>query len=94
MRCLASPVSCSNFQPDDVKKIIATKDFYEVLGVVKTSTDDEIKKAYRKVSISHQSETFKPALQLALKFHPDKNKAPKADEAYKRVSFDSVIIIK
>ncbi len=53
-----------------VKNIRKTKDFYDILGVPKTATDDDIKRAYRK---------------LALKLHPDKNQAKGADEAFKGV---------
>jgi len=61
---------------------MATKrDYYEVLGVAKTASGDEIKKAYRKV---------------AIKFHPDKNpddptaedKFKEAAEAYEVLSND------
>jgi molecular chaperone DnaJ len=47
------------------------RDYYEVLGVSKNASKDEIKDAYRK---------------LAMQYHPDRNKAPDAEEKFKEIS--------
>jgi len=52
------------------------KDFYKILGIDRKASDDEIKKAYRK---------------LALKYHPDKNKSPQAEERFKEIADAAVL---
>ncbi len=49
---------------------MAKKDYYEILGVSKTASADEIKSAFRK---------------LAKKYHPDVNKEPGAAEKFKEI---------
>lgn len=47
------------------------KDYYEILGVPRNATKEQIKEAYRK---------------LALQYHPDRNKSPEAEEKFKEIS--------
>jgi curved DNA-binding protein len=50
---------------------VAARDYYEVLGVPRTASQDEIQRAYRK---------------LARTYHPDINKDPAAEDRFKEVS--------
>ena len=51
---------------------MAKRDYYDVLGVSKNSTQDQIKSAYRKLAVKH---------------HPDKNKGDKtSEEKFKEAS--------
>src|SRR5512136_457471 len=47
------------------------RDYYEVLGVPRTASKDQIKDTYRK---------------LAMQYHPDRNKSPDAEEKFKEIS--------
>ena len=52
-------------------------DLYQVLGVSRNASDEEIKKAYRK---------------LSLKYHPDKNPDPEASEKIKQINLANSIL--
>jgi len=52
------------------RDIIRKKNYYEILGLSSNASENDIKKAYKK---------------LAIKFHPDKNQAPQASDAFKKV---------
>ncbi|KAJ1407658.1 hypothetical protein SESBI_24132 [Sesbania bispinosa] len=54
-----------------IREIKGKSDYYAILGLEKSCSVEEIRKAYRK---------------LSLKVHPDKNKAPGSEEAFKKVS--------
>ena len=58
--------------PDSYSNIMAKRDYYEILGVGRTATEEEIKKSYRK---------------MAIKYHPDKNPDdPAAEDKFKEAA--------
>ncbi|KAI5304069.1 hypothetical protein KEM55_000237, partial [Ascosphaera atra] len=72
----SQPSMSSSFTPDQKAAVLRVRacqptQFYEILAIERSATDNEIKKAYRK---------------LSLLTHPDKNGFEGADEAFKMVS--------
>lgn len=51
--------------------ILAKKDFYDILGLPKSATERQIKKAFHR---------------LAMKYHPDRNKGPDAEARFREVA--------
>ncbi|MDE6563087.1 MAG: molecular chaperone DnaJ, partial [Malacoplasma sp.] len=66
-----------NMKCDNIKFIeeynltMSSRDYYEILGVSKDATEDQIKSAFRK---------------KAMQYHPDRNKEPGAEEKFKEVN--------
>lgn len=67
----SSNAGASTEQVEIVQRVRKTKDYYQILGLNKDCSTEEIRKAYKKIS---------------LKVHPDKNSAPGAEDAFKHVS--------
>ncbi|KAL1776105.1 hypothetical protein HispidOSU_000792 [Sigmodon hispidus] len=64
-------VKFRNKEPSTGPVAVMGKDYYKILGIPSGANEDEIKKAYRK---------------MALKYHPDKNKEPNAEEKFKEIA--------
>ena len=54
-----------------VREILNAKDYYQMIGVEKSFTENDLKKAYRK---------------KALKLHPDRNNAPGSKDAFQKIN--------
>ncbi|KAG7601299.1 DnaJ domain [Arabidopsis thaliana x Arabidopsis arenosa] len=67
----SSSSSSTEEQRTIVREIKSKKDYYEILGLKRNCSVEDLRKSYRK---------------LSLKVHPDKNKAPASEEAFKFVS--------
>ena len=61
-------IQYSLIEEEACKNILLKKNYYEILSVSSTCSQEDIKKSYRK---------------LVLKYHPDKNNCPSASDAFK-----------
>jgi len=65
------PKDCTVDQKAEVDRVLNCQDYYEILRVDRNATNEELTKNYRK---------------LALVLHPDKNKIPGAEDAFKQIA--------
>jgi molecular chaperone DnaJ len=63
-------VNCTGWETEE-SNMASKRDYYEVLGVHRSCTEDDLKSAYRR---------------LAKQYHPDVNKSPDAEERFKEIN--------
>jgi molecular chaperone DnaJ len=67
---------------------MAKRDFYEVLGVTRTASNDEIKKAYRRLAMKHHPDRNKDDEKAEAKFKEVKEAYEALSDADKRAAYD------
>lgn len=91
IRKIASYFRISNVEFEQIKSLFYkdVSSFYKVLGIEESATNDEIKKAYRKMAVKHHPDKFSQLgeeQQLAAK-----NKFQKIQEAYEHIKKERAI---
>jgi len=64
-------IPCASILLCIIREVSCEEDYYEILGVSKNAQNKDIKRAFRK---------------LAMQYHPDKNKDPKAQEKFRQIA--------
>ena len=62
------------------------RDFYAVLGIQKGASDNEIKKAYRKMALKYHPGNFYSIRSFKFSNNIDKNQEPGAEAKFKEIS--------